>query len=87
MRGSVNRVIFERLIDEGGIACEGGSLDVASPLATPIDPDRVEGMLLGLAVGNALGLPTEGLKPHDRSARVEFDAVIVSLHLSLRWRR
>jgi ADP-ribosyl-[dinitrogen reductase] hydrolase len=53
----------------GGIACEGGSLDVASPLATPIDPDRVEGMLLGLAVGNALGLPTEGRKPHDRSAR------------------
>jgi len=28
-----------------------------------ISPDRIEGLLLGTAVGDALGLPTEGMKP------------------------
>lgn len=29
----------------------------------PLDPDRVRGALLGVAIGDALGLPCEGLRP------------------------
>lgn len=35
----------------------------------PIDPDRVRGMLLGLAIGDALGNTSEGLLPGVRSKR------------------
>ena len=31
--------------------------------------EKVEGMLLGLAVGDALGYPTEGKKPGDRYSK------------------
>jgi ADP-ribosylglycohydrolase len=41
--------------------------DVVDPVS--VDFDRVEGMLLGVAVGDALGNPTEGLLPATRQAR------------------
>jgi ADP-ribosyl-[dinitrogen reductase] hydrolase len=46
-------------------------LDVAPPpLPTGIDlADKVEGMLLGLAVGDALGNTSESMNPADRQAR------------------
>jgi len=39
-----------------------------SPARLPADFDfeKVEGMLLGLAIGDALGEPTEGMLPHER---------------------
>ena len=39
------------------------------PLGPDFDFDRVEGMLLGLAVGDALGNTTEALLPHERRRR------------------
>ncbi|MBK8638705.1 MAG: ADP-ribosylglycohydrolase family protein [Chromatiaceae bacterium] len=40
-----------------------------APKAPTFDFARVEGMLLGLAIGNALGNTTEGLRPEQRRAR------------------
>lgn len=34
------------------------------PPLSPIPSERIEGLLLGTAVGDALGLPTEGMKPN-----------------------
>ena len=39
---------------------------VPSPLPTSFAYEKVEGMLLGIAIGDALGATTEGLKPSDR---------------------
>jgi ADP-ribosylglycohydrolase len=41
----------------------------ALPLAGPLDPDRVAGMLLGLAVGDSLGNTSESMLPRERRAR------------------
>ena len=38
----------------------------APPPAAELDFDRVEGMMLGLAVGDSLGITSEGLYPEDR---------------------
>ena len=40
-----------------------------APKAPAFDFARVEGLLLGLAIGNALGNTTEGLRPEQRRAR------------------
>ena len=40
-----------------------------SPLPADFDFQKVEGMLLGLAIGDALGAPTEGLLPASRHSR------------------
>ena len=37
-----------------------------SPLPASFDFDRIEGMMLGLAIGDSLGLPTEGMTPSER---------------------
>jgi len=39
---------------------------VPDPLPDSCNYDKVEGMLLGIAVGDALGITSEGRKPHDR---------------------
>jgi hypothetical protein len=41
----------------------------APPPLLGVDPDRVEGMLLGLAIGDALGNTTEGMTPAERRQR------------------
>jgi hypothetical protein len=42
---------------------------VPTPLKSRLDWDRVEGMMLGLAVGDALGATTESMLPEDRHTR------------------
>lgn len=39
------------------------------PLPADFDFEKVEGLLLGLAIGDALGAPTEGMLPDERHAR------------------
>ena len=50
------------MIDDPGIISEAPRLAelIGSGPATPLDADRARGVLLGLAVGNLLGLPVEG---------------------------
>lgn len=61
----------ERLIDEGRLAVRReGFQGLGPPPADPVvSADRVEGMLLGLAIGDALGNTSEGLPPAERAAR------------------
>jgi ADP-ribosyl-[dinitrogen reductase] hydrolase len=69
MDGS-NAVLLDRLFTERKIAVERGELFATAPPALPQDLawDRVEGMLLGLAIGDSLGNPTEGMLPLARQA-------------------
>src|SRR5262245_57891493 len=57
-----NRELLEFLFTTGRMHLKRGSLfdTPPPPLPEPLDPDRVEGMLLGIAVGDALGMTTEG---------------------------
>jgi ADP-ribosyl-[dinitrogen reductase] hydrolase len=66
---SPNRELLDRLWDDGAIEIEHAPLFETAPSATPLDRDRVEGMLLGLAIGNALAETTEGLLPEERRRR------------------
>jgi ADP-ribosylglycohydrolase len=68
---SQNREAFERLIESGGIDIRRGPIFEQIPPSLPpwLDFDRVEGMLLGLAVGDALGASTESMLPEARRER------------------
>jgi ADP-ribosylglycohydrolase len=65
-----NREILDWLFDEGRINVERGPLFGAAPGPLPpdLDFDRVRGMMLGLAIGDALGNTSEGLAPRERRA-------------------
>lgn len=56
------------LFQEHGISLNRGALfDLSlTPKPADFDFDRVEGMLLGVAIGDALGLPTESMSPRSR---------------------
>ena len=57
------------LIDRGHIAVtRAGLLSLDVPGGRPASFDRVEGMLLGLAIGDALGNTTESQSPDERRA-------------------
>lgn len=60
--------LLERLLADGLIALESGSVlqSQPSPQDRPDLRDRIEGMLLGLAIGDSLGNTTEGLTPQMR---------------------
>lgn len=78
---SSNRVLD--LIDQGHLAVErAGLLGLGMPPAgSPADFDRVEGMLLGLAIGDALGNTTEAQAPRARrEARGEIDNYLPNQH-------
>jgi ADP-ribosyl-[dinitrogen reductase] hydrolase len=64
-----NRETLRRLLAEGRIQVRSSSLFDVAPQALPesFDFDRVEGMMLGLAVGDALGVTTEGMLPANRA--------------------
>jgi ADP-ribosyl-[dinitrogen reductase] hydrolase len=66
-----NRGTLDRLFEEGGIDIRRGRIFETSPqgLARPVDWDRVRGMMLGLAIGDALGRGSEGKLPAARRAR------------------
>jgi len=57
---------LERLLAEGRIALRPGPLLKTSPLRITPSRDRIEGMLLGLAIGDSLGNTSEGLTPDQR---------------------
>ena len=64
-----NRNMLSHLFDEGKINIKRGAIFDASPKPMPdnLDFDRIEGMLLGLAVGDALGNTTEGMRAGQRA--------------------
>ena len=66
-----NHEWLQRLLAQGAIALSPAArLDSAPPtFPASFDFDRVEGMLLGLAIGDALGVTTEGLLPTERRRR------------------
>ena len=65
-----NRDRLGELFRTGKIAVERGALFERHlvPKPTAFDFDRVEGMLLGVAVGDGLGITTEGRLPGERGA-------------------
>lgn len=64
-----NTELLERLFSQGRIALENASFlsVVPAPLPKNWDFRRIEGMLLGLAIGDALGNTTESQFPHVRT--------------------
>jgi ADP-ribosylglycohydrolase len=66
-----NRDFFEELMSGGEINLRHGRLfsTTPEPLGQDFDFGRIEGMMLGLAVGDALGKTTESWLPRERRAR------------------
>lgn len=63
-----NTNLLESLIAPGTIRLRDAELLYKIPVPLPADFDfnKVEGMLLGVAIGDALGAPTEGMSPQER---------------------
>jgi ADP-ribosylglycohydrolase len=61
--------VFRRLIGAGRVPVTEAILSLGAPAAGSRPWDRVEGMLLGLAIGDALGNTTEGMLPEQRRQR------------------
>ncbi|RPI84096.1 MAG: ADP-ribosylglycohydrolase family protein, partial [Chloroflexi bacterium] len=63
-----NRGILKELFEQGQIAFEYDDFleSAPEPVSQADIEDRIEGMLLGLAIGDALGNTTEGLTPAER---------------------
>lgn len=63
-----NRERLERLLETGAIRLRPAPLldSTPEPLETDDLEDRVRGLLLGLAIGDALGATSEGLNPVER---------------------
>ncbi|MFP3853184.1 MAG: ADP-ribosylglycohydrolase family protein [Anaerolineales bacterium] len=66
-----NRELLEHLLSTGRAAIDQSAIfdRSAEPLFSRTRFDRVEGMLLGLAIGDALGAVSEGMRPESRRAR------------------
>jgi ADP-ribosyl-[dinitrogen reductase] hydrolase len=71
-----NAALLRQLLAEGAVDLRRGELFEQPPAPLPAAAaagastwDRVEGMLLGIAVGDALGNTTEGMPPADRRAQ------------------
>ena len=57
---SSNFALFEEMLLAGELPVRRGRLFASQPGPTPQSWDRIEGMLLGLAIGDALGNTSEG---------------------------
>jgi ADP-ribosyl-[dinitrogen reductase] hydrolase len=68
---SSGRLLFERLLVGGRLRMSRSPLfdEPAPHKGHDVDPDRVRGMMLGLAIGDALGNTTESMTPGDRRRR------------------
>jgi ADP-ribosyl-[dinitrogen reductase] hydrolase len=68
---SAASVLFERLVAEGRLRmCRSPLFDEPAPhKGHSVSPDRVRGMMLGLAIGDALGNTSEGMNPAERRGR------------------
>jgi len=66
-----NGKILEKLFENNKIDLKRGDLFDTQPEPVPreFDFNRIEGMMLGLAIGDALGRTTEGWLPHQRRAK------------------
>ncbi len=66
-----NRQILEDLFKNNQIDIRQGDLfqTPLNPLPPEFDFDRIEGMMLGLAIGDALGVTSEGMIPSSRRER------------------
>jgi ADP-ribosyl-[dinitrogen reductase] hydrolase len=66
-----NREALESLFSCGGISLLRGAIfdTTPAPLPASLGFERIEGMLLGLAIGDALGATTESMLPGERAAR------------------
>lgn len=66
-----NHQMFESMISASSIALKRGTLFDSTPKLLPadFDWDRIEGMMLGLAIGDSLGNTSEGMLPSDRRKR------------------
>lgn len=66
-----NRPILNKLFDDGAIRLERGPVFDMSPppLSASFHFDRIEGMLLGLAIGDSLGATSEGQNPAGRRSQ------------------
>jgi ADP-ribosyl-[dinitrogen reductase] hydrolase len=69
--GSNNRRLLDALIAQGVVNLNWGPILDSQPALLPVRSawDRVEGMLLGLAIGDSLGNTTEAQIPHTRRAK------------------
>ena len=67
-----NSGLFKGLLDSGNIRIHNSPLfhEALTPLPAAFSFDKIEGMLLGVAIGDALGAPTEGLGARDRYNQV-----------------
>jgi ADP-ribosyl-[dinitrogen reductase] hydrolase len=63
------RPLFDRLVADGRLNMVRTFDEPAPHLGRPVDPDRVRGVLLGLAIGDALGNTSESLNPRERRTR------------------
>jgi ADP-ribosylglycohydrolase len=62
--------LVARVITEGHLPAKSALLQGPKDRVTgPVPPDRISGMLLGLAIGDALGNTSEGLTAAERAAR------------------
>ncbi len=67
---SVNRALLDWLLERGHIELADSPFLRMPPPAHAIDWSRVEGMLLGIAIGDSLGNTSEANNPHDRRAKL-----------------
>lgn len=67
---SSNLPLAAHVISEGFLPAKSALLQgPREPVAGPVPPDRIRGMLLGLAIGDALGNTSEGLTAAEREAQ------------------